>query len=59
MVHGRLDNTPDRATLTEPKRIIGGSNTRVAMNCGVYVDPVTGDIYSVNGDKGLAERIFP
>ena len=50
MVYDRLDNTPARATLTEPKRIIGGSNTRIAMNCGVYVDPVTGDIYSVNGD---------
>src|SRR5262245_48786374 len=50
MVYGRQDNTPPRASLTEPKRIIGGSATKVAMNCGVYVDPVTGDIYNVNGD---------
>ena len=50
MAYGRLDNTPPRAALTEPRRVIGGSNTRVQMNCGVYVDPGTGDIYSVNGD---------
>ena len=49
-VYGRMDNTPPRATLTEPRRVIGGSNTKIAMNCGVYVDPNTGDIYSVNGD---------
>ena len=50
MVYGRQDNTPSKAALTEPKRIIGGSATKVAMNCGVYVDPETGDIYNVNGD---------
>src|SRR4051812_47344941 len=32
MVYGREDNTPPRASLTEPKRIIGGSATKVAMN---------------------------
>lgn len=50
MTFGRLDNTPPTAALTEPKRIIGGSNTKIQMNCGVYVDPSSGDIYSVNGD---------
>ena len=50
MVYNRLDDTPARATLTEPKRIIGGPATNIQMNCGVYVDPFTGDIYSVNGD---------
>ena len=50
MVYGRLDNTPPQATLTEPKRIIGGPITRIAHNCGIYVDPTTGDIYNVNGD---------
>src|SRR5499426_317461 len=49
-VYGRTDNTPPQATLTEPKRIIGGSNTKIMHNCGVYVDPETGDIYSINGD---------
>ena len=50
LVYGRTDNTPPKASLSEPKRIIGGSATKVAMNCGVYVDPESGDIYSVNGD---------
>jgi len=49
-VYGRTDNTPPQATLTEPKRTIGGSNTKIQHNCGVYVDPETGDIYSINGD---------
>ena len=49
-VYGRTDNTPPQATLTEPKRTIGGSNTKIQHNCGVYVDPNTGDIYSINGD---------
>jgi DNA-binding beta-propeller fold protein YncE len=50
MVYGRTDNTPPRASKSEPKRIIGGNATKVAMNCGVYVDPESGDIYNVNGD---------
>ena len=50
MVYSRMDDTPARATLTEPKRIIGGPATNIQMNCGVYVDPFSGDIYSVNGD---------
>ena len=49
-VYNRLDNTPPSAALTEPKRMIGGRNTKIAFNCGVYVDPGNGDIYSVNGD---------
>ena len=50
MVYGRLDNTPAQASLTEPKRVIGGSHTKISENCGLYVDPFSGDIYSVNGD---------
>ena len=49
-VYNRLDNTPPQAAMTEPKRVIGGSRTKIQMNCGVYVDPLSGDIYSVNGD---------
>src|SRR5580658_5196564 len=29
VVYGRLDNTPAQAALTEPKRIIGGRNTKI------------------------------
>jgi len=48
LVYNRLDNTPPQAALTEPKRIIGGPLTKINLNCGTYVDPVSGDIYSVN-----------
>ena len=50
LVYNRLDNTPPRASMTEPKRWIGGLNTKVAFNCGLYVDPANGDIYSVPND---------
>lgn len=50
VAYGRLDNTPAQAALTEPKRVLGGSKTRISENCGLYVDPFSGDIYSVNGD---------
>ena len=49
-VYDRLENTPPKAALSEPKRIIGGRNTKIQHNCDVYVDPETGDIYSINGD---------
>jgi hypothetical protein len=49
-VYDRLENTPPKAALSEPKRIIGGRNTKIQHNCDVYVDPQTGDIYSINGD---------
>ena len=49
-VYNRLDNTPPQAAMTEPKRVIGGSRAKINLNCGVYVDPFSGDIYSVNGD---------
>ena len=50
MVYDRMANTPPTGRLTEPKRIIGGHETKVEFNCGLYIDPKTGDIYSVNND---------
>jgi DNA-binding beta-propeller fold protein YncE len=35
---------------TEPKRIIGGLNTKIEFQCGLYIDPTNGDIYAVNND---------
>src|SRR5262245_36649498 len=49
-VYGRTDNTPPQATLTEPKRTIGGGNTKIQHNCGVYGDPNTEAISSINED---------
>jgi DNA-binding beta-propeller fold protein YncE len=35
---------------TEPKRLIGGLNTKIEFQCGLYIDPANGDIYAVNND---------
>ena len=58
MAYDRLSNTPPRATMTEPKRVIGGLNTKVEFNCGLYIDPKNGDIYSVNNDTLNTMTIF-
>src|SRR5690242_8837011 len=50
LVYDRTTNTPPNAALSEPKRIIGGPKTRLELNCGVYVDPKTGNIFAVNND---------
>jgi DNA-binding beta-propeller fold protein YncE len=50
LVYDRLENTPARAALSEPKRVIHGENTFLEFSCGVYVDPKTGEIYAVNND---------
>ena len=50
MQYDRRDNTPPQARLTEPKRVIAGTNTKFEMACGVYIDPKTKDIYVLNGD---------
>ena len=44
------ESTPPQARFTEPKRIISGLNTKAEMMCGVYIDPVTQDIYVLNND---------
>jgi DNA-binding beta-propeller fold protein YncE len=48
--YDRRDNTPPQARLTEPRRIISGPNTRAEMMCGVYIDPVTKEVYVLNND---------
>jgi len=59
-VFNRLDNTPPKAAFTEPKRAIaGGETTKLQFNCGLYVDPVTGDIYSVTNDTLNELTVFP
>ena len=50
MVYNRLADTPPTATMTEPKRVIGGHDTKIEFNCGLYIDPASGDIYSINND---------
>lgn len=58
MVYDRLANTPVNASMTEPKRVIGGNRTKVEFNCALYVDPQSGDIYSVNNDTMDTMVIF-
>src|SRR5262245_40730994 len=48
--YDRRDNTPPEARLTEPKRVISGPDTHVEMLCGVYIDPVTKEVYVINND---------
>ena len=50
MVYDRLANTPPNASMTEPKRMIGGLSTNIQFNCGIYIEPNSGDIYAVNND---------
>lgn len=44
----RTKTSPTQST--EPKRIIGGLNTKIEFQCGLYIDPANGDIYAVNND---------
>ncbi len=50
MVYDRMENTPPTAAFSEPKRRIGGENSYLEYACGVYVDPMTGEIYVINAD---------
>ena len=58
-VFNRLDDTPPNAQFTEPKRVVSGPNTKLEFNCGLYVDPKTGDVYSVNNDTMDTLTVFP
>ena len=57
-VFDRLTDTPPTAAFSEPKRMVGGLETKLEFNCGLYVDPVTGEIYSVNNDTVNTMVIF-
>jgi DNA-binding beta-propeller fold protein YncE len=57
LVYDRQTNT--RATsVSDPKRIIGGLNTKIEFQCGLYIDPANGDIYAVNNDTVDSLVIF-
>ena len=50
LTYDRMENTPPRARMSEPKRIIRGMQTDIEFQCSLYVDPSNGDIYAVNND---------
>jgi DNA-binding beta-propeller fold protein YncE len=58
LVYNRTANTPPRAAMTEPKRLLAGSNTKLQFSCGLYIDPATGDVYSVDNDTGDSLYMF-
>src|SRR5262249_6426775 len=52
-VFDRLAPTPKNDTdITPPKRVVTGDHTALQFNNGLYVDPVDGEIYSVESDVG-------
>src|SRR2546426_614668 len=58
MEYDRRENTPPQARLSEPKRIISGTNTKAEMICAVYIDPKTLEIYVTNADTQHWMPIF-
>src|SRR5438034_2326766 len=58
-VFNRTDNTSPGAAFTEPKRVLGGLLTKLEFNCALYIDPKSGDIYSVNNDTVDTLTVFP
>jgi hypothetical protein len=58
-VFGRMDNTKPGDPPTEPRRIISGDNSQIQFNSCVWVDPGSGDIYSVENDTGDSIVVFP
>ena len=58
LVYDRTANTPARAAMTEPKRQIAGPSTYLELQCAVYIDPKTGNIYSLNNDTERHMTVF-
>lgn len=58
LVYDRRTNTPARATMSEPRRVIGGAKTKIEFQCALYIDPANGDIYAVNNDTVDTLAIF-
>jgi 6-phosphogluconolactonase (cycloisomerase 2 family) len=51
-VFSRLDNARPGTPPTEARRVIAGNKTDVQFNSCVYIDPINGDVYSVENDIG-------
>lgn len=57
-VYGRLDNAKPGDPPNEPRRIISGDNSDIQFNSCVWVDPGSGNIYSVENDTGNSIVVF-
>jgi len=51
-VFSRLDNARPGAPPTEARRVVTGPKTDIQFNSCVFVDPTSGDVYSVENDIG-------
>ena len=58
-VFDRLSETPTDTEVSDPKRVVQGDKTALQFNNGLYVDPVSGDIFSVESDTGDKMVRFP
>jgi hypothetical protein len=50
LAYNRTENTPPTASMSEPKRMIGGLSTWIEFQCALYIDQENGDVYAVNND---------
>ena len=57
-VFSRLDNAKPGAPPTEARRVIAGNKSDVQFNSCVYIDPASGDVYSVENDIGDVIVVF-
>jgi 6-phosphogluconolactonase (cycloisomerase 2 family) len=57
-VYGRTDNAKPGDPPNEPRRIISGDNTDIQFNSCIWVDPGSGNIYSVENDTGDSIVVF-
>lgn len=44
------DRTAMVTGVAKPKRVISGDKTDIEFQCGVYIDPKTGEIFAINND---------
>jgi DNA-binding beta-propeller fold protein YncE len=57
-VFNRTTNTPATAAFSEPMRAIRGEKTHLELNCALYIDPKTGNIYSLNNDTERSMTVW-
>jgi 6-phosphogluconolactonase (cycloisomerase 2 family) len=57
-IYDRMTNTPATAVRSEPERIIQGPESGLQFNTCMYIDPVNGDIYTVENDVGDSIAVF-
>jgi DNA-binding beta-propeller fold protein YncE len=57
-VFNRTTNTPRTAAFSEPTRAIRGPDTHLELNCALYIDPKTGNIYSLNNDTERSMTVW-